>query len=40
MENFVVEEKIKQKEIEILKKIQDLKKNDELGPLMEKNTCI
>jgi hypothetical protein len=40
MERIAVEEKIKQKEIEILQKLQDLKKNDELGTLMAENTCI
>ena len=40
MEQIAVEEKIKQKEIEIVAKIQQLKKNDELGPLMAKHTCF
>ena len=40
MENFVVEEKIKQKEIEIIKKLQDLKNSDELGQIIAEHTCI
>lgn len=40
MENFDVEEKIKQKEIEIVEKIKQIKRNDELGPLMAEKTCF
>jgi len=40
MEQISIEEKIKQKELEIIEKIQQLKKNEELGLLMLKNTCF
>ena len=38
MEKIAIEEQIKQKEIEIVAKLQQVKKSDELWPLMAKHT--
>lgn len=40
MEKIAIEEQIKQKEIEIVAKLQQVKKSDELWPLMAKHTCF